>query len=176
MLASSQFTAALRHDPAFLPAIFALADLYLDGGGKRNATKLLQNSFMLVPHVEIANRLLALWDDNDGNSIARLIKLIPKKPKPLQQTACHIVSDIAATKGLDGEARRLRHYMMPVWRPLAGNAVFVGRHEPCTAIAPHADGCRTGMAAGRKGNALLRDNPFAGDLFDDLPFSGLDLA
>ena len=107
-LASGQFTAALRHDPSFLPAIFALADLYLGGAGKRKATKLLENSFSLVPHAEIADRLLALWDDNDGNSIARLIKLIPKKPEPVQQAAYHIVSDIAATKGLDGEAKRLR--------------------------------------------------------------------
>ena len=106
--ASDQFTAALRHDPTFLPAIFALADLYLGGASKGNARKLLENSFTLVPHVEIADRLLALWDDNDGNSIARLIKLIPKKPEPLQQAAYHIVSDIAANKGLDGEAKRLR--------------------------------------------------------------------
>ena len=121
--ASGQFTAALRHDPTFLPAIFALADLYLSGASKGNATKLLENSFTLVPHVEIADRLLALWDDNDGNSIARLIKLIPKKPEPLQRAAYHIVSDIAATKGLDGEAKRL-HCMMTVLRPLAGNVVF----------------------------------------------------
>ena len=105
--ASGHFTAALRHDPAFLPAIFALADLYFGGAGKRNAIKLLENSFSLVPHVEIADRLLALWDDNDGNSIARLIKLIPKKPGSLQQVAYHIVSNIAAAKGLDGEAKRL---------------------------------------------------------------------
>ena len=102
------FAEALRYDPTFLPAIFALADLYLGGAGKRNATKLLEKSFTLVPHVEIADRLLALWDDNDGNSIARLIKLIPKKPEPLHQAASHIVGDIAANKRLDGEAARLR--------------------------------------------------------------------
>ena len=106
--ASGQFAATLRNDPAFLPAIFELADLYLTGADKRRATKLLENSFTLVPHAEIADRLLKLWDDNDGNSIARLIKLIPKKPEPLQQTSYHIVSDIAASKGLDGEAKRLR--------------------------------------------------------------------
>ena len=106
--ASSQFAAALRHDPSFLPAIFALADLFAGGVGKRKAMKLLENSFMVVPHNRIADRLLALWDDNDGKSIARLIKLIPKKPKPVQQAAYHIVSDIAASKGLDGEATRLR--------------------------------------------------------------------
>ena len=105
--ASRQFAAALRHDATLLPAIFALADLYLSGGKKRNATKLLENSFTLIPHNEIAQQLLALWDDNDGNSIARLIKLIPKKPEPMQQVAYQIISDIAAHKGLDGEAKRL---------------------------------------------------------------------
>ena len=106
--ASRQFVAARCHDAAFLPAIFALADLYLSGASKRNATKLLENSFTLVPHNESAQRLLVLWDDNDGNSIARLIKLIPKKPESIQQAAYHIISDIAASKGLDGEAKRLR--------------------------------------------------------------------
>jgi hypothetical protein len=61
-----------------------------------------------VPHNEIAQRLLVLWDDNEGNSIARLIKLIPKKPEPMRQVAYHIISNIAASKGLDGEAKRLR--------------------------------------------------------------------
>ena len=106
--ASRQFAAALRHDATFLPAIFALVDLYLSGTDKRNATKLLENSFTLVPHNEIAQRLLVLWDDNEGNSIARLIKLIQKKPEPMRQVAYHIISNIAASKGLDGEAKRLR--------------------------------------------------------------------
>ena len=106
--ATRQFLAALRNDPAFLPAIFALTDLYLKNDSKRKAIKLLETSFALVPYAGIADRLLALWDDNDGNSIARLIKLIPKKPKPMQRTAYHIISDIAASKGLDGEAKRLR--------------------------------------------------------------------
>ena len=106
--ATGQFLAALRNDPAFLPAIFALTDLYLKNDSKRKAIKLLETSFALVPHAGIADWLLALWDDNDGNSIARLIKLIPKKPEPLQQAAYHIVSDMAASKGLDGEAKRLR--------------------------------------------------------------------
>ena len=61
-----------------------------------------------MPHVGIAERLQVLWDDNDGNSIARLIKLVPKKPELLKQTAYGLVSDIAENKGLDGEAQRLR--------------------------------------------------------------------
>ena len=40
--ASSQFIAALGHDPVFLPAIFALADLYLGSAGKRKSLKLLK--------------------------------------------------------------------------------------------------------------------------------------
>ena len=135
--ASGQFTAALRYDPAFLPAIFALADLYLGAAGRRNAAKLLESSFTLVPHVEIANRLVALWDDNDGNSIARLIRLTPKKPGPLQQAAYHIVSDIAATKGLDGEAKRLHtlHAASTVnfgWQC----GVCKSRHEPWYSHCP----------------------------------------
>jgi HemY protein len=107
--AAGQYLAALRNDPEFLPAIFALADLYINNDDKRKAIKLLENSFALVPHAGIANRLQVLWADNDGNSIARLIKLIPKKPELLQQVAYRIVSDIAASKGLDGEAQRLRN-------------------------------------------------------------------
>ena len=106
--ASGQFAAALRDDPAFLPAIFALVDLYLNNADKRKAIKLLETSFKLVPHADIADRLQSLWGDNEGNSIARFIKLIPKKPEPLQQAAYNIVSDMAANKGLDGEAKRLR--------------------------------------------------------------------
>ena len=106
--ATSQFRAALRNDPTFLPAIFALSDLYLNNDGKRKAIKLLEVSFTLVPHVGIAERLQVLWDDNDGNSIARLIKIVPKKPELLKQTAYGLVSDIAENKGLDGEAKRLR--------------------------------------------------------------------
>jgi HemY protein len=106
--ASGRFTAALGHDPAFLPAIFASSDLHISSAGKRKATKLLENSFTLVPHAGIVDRLLSLWDENDGKSIARLVKLIPKKQGPIQQAAYHIISDIAASKGLGGEATRLR--------------------------------------------------------------------
>ena len=106
--ATGQFLAALRTDLAFLPAIFALADLYVKNGSEREAIKLLETSFSPVPHAGIADLLQTLWDDNDGNSISRMIKLIPKKPGLLQQAASHIVSDLAARKGLDGEAKRLR--------------------------------------------------------------------
>ena len=111
--ASGQFIEALRHDPAFLPAIFALADVYFGGAGNRKVVNLLEKAFKVVPHTQIAARLLTLWDDNDGNSIARLIRLIPKKPEPVQQAAYHIISDIAASKGLDGEATRLRELCDP---------------------------------------------------------------
>ena len=153
--ASGQFTAALRHAPAFLPAIFALADFYLGGGRKRNASKLLENSFTLVPHVAIADRLLTLWDDNDGNSIARLIKLIPKKPEPLRQAACHIVSNIAATKGLDGEAKRL-HTLHD-----AGIATFGWQCGVCKSLHEpwysHCPSC--GQFAGLKWQQLEKVTP-----------------
>ena len=103
-----RFEAALRDDPAFLPAVFALAESYLALSNRRKAIKLLEKSFTRVPHAEIADRLQKLWDDNDGNSLARLIRLIPQKPLALQHAANHIVGDIAASTGLDGEAKRFR--------------------------------------------------------------------
>jgi HemY protein len=106
--AIKRFEAALRDDPAFLPAVFALADSYVALANRRKAIKLLEKSFTRVPHAEIADRLQKLWDDNDGNSLARLIRLIPQKPLALQHAANHIVSDIAASTGLDGEAKRFR--------------------------------------------------------------------
>ena len=106
--ATRRFEAALRDDPAFLPAVFALADSYLALANRRKAIKLLEKSFTRVPHAEIADRLQKLWDDNDGNSLARLIRLIPQKPLALQHAAYHIAGDIAASTGLDGEAKRFR--------------------------------------------------------------------
>ena len=103
-----RFEAALGDDPAFLPAVFALADSYLALSNRRKAIKLLEKSFTRVPHAEIADRLQKLWDDNDGNSLARLIRLVPQKPPAVQNAAHHIVGDIAASIGLDGEAKRLR--------------------------------------------------------------------
>jgi HemY protein len=103
-----RFVAALRDDPAFLPAVLALADSYLAQTNRRKAIKLLEKSFTRVPHADIADRLQKLWDDNDGNSLARLIRLIPQKPLALQHAANHIVGDIAASSGLDGEAKRFR--------------------------------------------------------------------
>jgi HemY protein len=103
-----RFEAALSDDPAFLPAVFALADSYLALANRRKAIKLLEKSFTRVPHAEIADRLQKLWEDNDGNSLARLIRLIPQKPLALQNAANHIVGDIAASTGLDGEAKRFR--------------------------------------------------------------------
>jgi uncharacterized membrane-anchored protein len=156
--ATGQFLAVLRNDPAFLPAIFALADLYLKNDSKRKAIKLLETSFALVPHAGIADRLLALWDDNDGNSIARLIKLIPKKPEPLQQAAYHIVSDMAASKGLDGEAKRLRalHANTPAFGWQCG--VCKSRHDSWHS---HCPAC--GQFAGLKWQQPEKVTPLLGD-------------
>ena len=101
-----RFEAALRDDPTFLPAVFALGDSYLALPNRRKAIKLMEKSFTLVPHAEIADRLQKLWDDNDGKNLARLIQLIPQNPLALQHAANHIVSEIAASTGLDSEAKR----------------------------------------------------------------------
>ena len=100
--------AALRDDPAFLPAVFVLAESYLALANRRKAIKVLEKSFTCVPHADIADRLQKLWDDNDGNSLSRLIRLIPQKPLALKNAANLIVGDIAASTGLDGEAKRFR--------------------------------------------------------------------
>ena len=103
-----QFEAALRDDPAFFPAVFVLAESYLALANRRKAIKVLEKSFTRVRHANIAERLQKLWDDNDGNSLARLIELIPQKPLALKNAANLIVGDIAASTGLDGEAKRFR--------------------------------------------------------------------
>ena len=157
--ATGQFLMALSNDPAFLPAIFALADLYLHNDGKRKAIKLLETSFALVPHAGIADRLQVLWDDNDGNSIARLIKLIPKKPEPLQQAAYHIVSDVAASNGLDGEAKRFRALYD------AGMAAFCWQCGVCKSRHDswhsHCPAC--GQFAGLKWQQPEKVTPLLGD-------------
>lgn len=104
--AARRFEAALSDNPAFLPAVFALANIYLDMANQPKAVKLLEKSFTLVPHRGISDMLQTLWNDNDGHSLARLIRLIPKRPLTLQHAAYKIVSDIATSKGLEGEARR----------------------------------------------------------------------
>ena len=157
--ATGQFLAALRNDPAFLPSIFALVDLYLKNDSNRKAIKLLEISFALVPYAGIADRLLALWEDNDGNSIARLIKLIPQKPEPLQQAAHHIVSDMAASKGLDGEAKRLRALhdaSMAAFGWQCG--VCKSRHDSWRS---HCPAC--GQFAGLKWQQLEKVTPLLGD-------------
>ena len=157
--ATGQFLAALRNDLAFLPAIFALVDLYLKNDSKRKAIKLLETSFAFVPHAGIADRLLALWNDNDGNSIARLIKLIPKKPEPLQQATYHIISDMAASKGLDGEAKRLRALHDPSMAAFGWQCgVCKSRHDSWHS---HCPAC--GQFAGLKWQQPEKVTPLLGD-------------
>ena len=56
------------------------------------------------------------------------------------------------------------HCMMPAWRPLAGNAVFVKvAMIPGTAIAPHADNLGgSGGNSQKKSRLCLVSNCFAG--------------
>jgi HemY protein len=103
-----QFTAALHGSSAFLPVILELADLYEARGDSRKAVRLLEKSFAAVPHAEIAKRLQVLWQDNEGKTIAKLIKIMPKAPADQANAAYDVVSDMAVAAGLDGEAKRLR--------------------------------------------------------------------
>ena len=90
--------------------------------------------------------------DNAGNSIARLI-VVPKSRIGVQ-AAYHIVSNIAASKGLDGKPNAA-HRMMPAWRPLAGNAVFVrAAMIHGKAIVPHADNFQGSDGNGQKKSRL----------------------
>lgn len=104
--AKRQLEEALQNDPAFLPAVFVLADCYVALDRRRNAIKLLEKSFTLAPHSDIAGMLQKLWGDNDGNTLAKMIRLIPKKSFALKNAAYQIISNIAVSKKLDGEAKR----------------------------------------------------------------------
>lgn len=154
-----QFEAALNDDPNFLPAIFALADRYLAESKKSKAKKLLEKSFTLIPHAEIAERLQKLWDENDGNSIASLIRLSPKNPKALKNAAYNIISDIAARKGLEGEARRLRELYDPEIAAFGWQCSGCrGRHD---AWQSHCTSC--GRFAGLKWQQPDKVTPLLGD-------------
>lgn len=107
--AMSRFKGVLQHNPVFLPAILDLADLYVAQSKPHKATRLLEKSFALVPHTNIAERLQRMWGNNDGKTVSKLITLMPKTPAALEHAAYNVVSDIAATVGLDGEAKRLRN-------------------------------------------------------------------
>ena len=97
---------ALAAWPGFWPAALRLADLHLEAGSAKKAVKPLETAFRSMPHGDLATRLAALWNVNEGSTVARLIKLIPHEG-PLADEGRRVVAEAALTHGLIGEARRL---------------------------------------------------------------------
>ena len=93
----------IKDEPGFLPAVFMLADIYLETGANRKAVKVLEKAFGITPHMEIAHRLKQAWQVNDGGFIAKLMKLIPAGDDRGDAARC-IIANQALDVGLDGEA------------------------------------------------------------------------
>jgi len=98
---------ALASDSGFLPAVLALADIHFASGAKRKAIKVLETGFKTNPTMDIADRLLAAWNLNEGAYIARLIKLVGtvKADEETRATAHYIAAAKAFEFGLDGESK-----------------------------------------------------------------------
>ena len=105
--ANKELLTALNIDPGFLPAVTMLADHYLDDKAHGRAAKILETAFKIHPHDRIATRLQAAWKSNDGQFIARLVKLVAQIESTQQKTAHYLVAKQARDAGLDGEAERL---------------------------------------------------------------------
>ena len=69
---------ALKVDGDFLPAVLALADLYLEENKTRKATALLERVFLSTPHPMLAEKLMKNWSGPPAKKLARLIKLAEK--------------------------------------------------------------------------------------------------
>ncbi len=100
---------ALNTDSGFLPAIIALADLYIDQKAHGKAAKILEAGFKQTPHSDLLQRLKAAWKVNDGQFIARLQRLVEAVDSVQRARAYELASDAARIAGLDGEASRLSH-------------------------------------------------------------------
>ena len=105
--AMSALVASLKIDPGFLPALTMLADLYLEDETFVKAAKILEKGFQQTPHSALAERLKNAWKSNDGQFIARLVKLLDKVDKKYYRLAYQLVAEQARNVGLDGEAERL---------------------------------------------------------------------
>ena len=105
--AISALVASLKIDPGFLPALTMLADLYLEDETFVKAAKILEKGFQQTPHSALAERLKNAWKSNDGQFIARLVKLLDKVDKKYHRLAYQLVAEQARDVGLDGEAERL---------------------------------------------------------------------
>lgn len=143
--ANKELKAALKLDPAFLPAVMMLADHYLDDKAHSTAAKILETAFQLAPHNGIVTRLKAAWKSNDGQFIARLIKLLQKLDPAHQKTGYHLVAEQARLAGIEGEAERLlaeaRDFdgsdedSKPIWHCTACKS----RHDDWQAFCPSCD-------------------------------------
>ena len=104
MIASLQ--TALAAWPDFWPAALRLADLHGEAGSPKKAVKPLETAFRSMPHDDLAARLAALWNVNEGSTVARLIKLIPDRGQRADEGR-RVVAEVALEHGLIGEAGRL---------------------------------------------------------------------
>ena len=111
--------AALAAWPEFWPAALHLADLHAQAGSPKKAVKPLEMAFRHMPHDAVAARLRTLWGVNEGASVARLMRLIPKDGQ-LADEGRRVVSQMALDSGLVGEARRLLDEIAPTRRDAAG--------------------------------------------------------
>ena len=113
--------ASLKTDSGFLPALIMLADLYLDDESYVKAAKILEKGFQRTPHSAIAERLKQAWKSNDGQFIARLVKLLDKVDKKYHRLAYQLVAEQARDVGLDGEAERLLFDGNDIYRKIQGS-------------------------------------------------------
>ncbi len=122
--ATSALVASLKINPGFLPALTMLADLYLEDEAFVKAAKILEKGFQRTPHSVLVERLKHAWKSNDGQFIARLVKLLKRVDKKYHRLACQMVAAHARAVGLDGEAKRL---LSP------GNNIIGKSQETCNA-------------------------------------------
>ncbi len=151
---------ALKVKGDFLPAVLALADLYLEDNKTRKATALLERVFLTTPHPMLAEKLMSHWSGTPGKKLARLITLTEKGGE--QKEALFAAASSAFDQQLWGEAERLAKTIAAderdarVWQLLAD----IADHQPAAdskdsetsasilrqaALAPRAPGwtCQT---------------------------------
>jgi len=143
--ADAELNAALKLDPAFLPAVMMLADHYIDDKAYSRAAKILEKAFWFAPHKAIITRLKTAWESNDGQFIARLIKLLQKLDPVHKKTGYHLVAEQARLVGIEGEAEWLLAKARdidgsdedsnPIWLCIACKS----RHDEWQAFCPSCD-------------------------------------
>ena len=123
---------ALKVDGDFLPAVLALADLYLEENKTRKATALLERVFLSTPHPMLAEKLMKNWSGPPAKKLARLIKLAEKGGE--QKEGLFAAASIAFEQQLWGEAERLAKAISHeerdarVWQLLAD----IADHQPAS--------------------------------------------